>query len=217
MSDPRYDPNRIQDPIGEPVPPYMKWIFGGVAGALVLGLLAFAFTNDQKTASNLTARRDRPGDTTGRAGRAGRCRCSGREGAQWLRNRETPARGFLRFWCGSLRRERRRIRIVTECAHGAAAALLADQPPGDEHQRGVLGEPEAGQFALGQGAAMAAAEVLDGDTHRTGRMWATRRMESPRVSAASNRPHGQEQLLAADSDAYRLSISGRENGFLRWS
>jgi hypothetical protein len=40
-----------------PPPDYLKWIFGGIAGALVIALLAFAFTNEraptgQQTASN---------------------------------------------------------------------------------------------------------------------------------------------------------------------
>jgi hypothetical protein len=58
MSDFRFDPDRNnlnRNDIQIEIPAYMKWIYAGVAGALVLGLVVFAFNNEgTQTASNQT-------------------------------------------------------------------------------------------------------------------------------------------------------------------
>ena len=71
MSDFRFDPDRSnlnRNDIQIEVPTYMKWIYGIVAGALVLGLVVFAFNNDgTQTASNQTGVTV-PAGTTGSGG-----------------------------------------------------------------------------------------------------------------------------------------------------
>ncbi len=56
MSDFRLDPEfrDARRQAYEEAPAYFKWIFGGIIGALFLGLMVFAFTNDrnQQTAAN---------------------------------------------------------------------------------------------------------------------------------------------------------------------
>ncbi len=76
MSDFRDDPNypqRDMVPANDPAQDvsYLKWIFGGVVGALFLGVLAFAFTNDrpQPVATNERPNMSRPAaSTTGSGG-----------------------------------------------------------------------------------------------------------------------------------------------------
>jgi hypothetical protein len=71
MSDFRFDPDRSnlnRNDIQIEVPTYMKWIYGIVAGALVLGLVVFAFNNDgTQIASNQTGV-TAPVGTTGSGG-----------------------------------------------------------------------------------------------------------------------------------------------------
>jgi hypothetical protein len=65
MSDYRHDPNRMPE-TAENDAPWLKWVYGGVAGALFLGLMLFAFHNDRTTttASNQPSA-TAPATTTG--------------------------------------------------------------------------------------------------------------------------------------------------------
>jgi hypothetical protein len=58
MSDFRFDPDRSnlnRNDIQIEVPTYMKWIYAGVAGVIVLAVMVFAYTNEgTQTASNQT-------------------------------------------------------------------------------------------------------------------------------------------------------------------
>jgi hypothetical protein len=73
MSEYRDDPNlrhRMEDEYVEPAGnSAVKWVLGGVGMLLVLGVLAFAFTNDQATtASNTRPSATAPATTTGSGG-----------------------------------------------------------------------------------------------------------------------------------------------------
>ena len=75
MSDFRFDPDRNnlnRNDIQIEVPTYMKWIYAGVAGAIVLAVMVFAYNNDgTQTASNQTGV-TAPVGTTGSGGGATR-------------------------------------------------------------------------------------------------------------------------------------------------
>jgi hypothetical protein len=76
MSDFRFDPNdpyRDRDRMAEfsaEAPSYFKWIFGGIAGLLLLGVLVLAFTNDGTQTASSQRPNVSPATTTGSAPRA---------------------------------------------------------------------------------------------------------------------------------------------------
>jgi len=64
MSDFRSDPNRSDD-LKVEIPTSMKWIYAGISGVLLAGLLAFAFTNERSQTAGNQPGVNAPAQTTG--------------------------------------------------------------------------------------------------------------------------------------------------------
>jgi hypothetical protein len=59
------DPNRNAPYGAEPAPGYLKWVYGGIMGALVLALVVFAVINDSGSSSDGQRAATAPATTTG--------------------------------------------------------------------------------------------------------------------------------------------------------